>query len=60
MSKTTATYWNVLADENRNRWQPVEDTVGMLEQLTLAMDASMTPSDSMLLEAETRKSSINS
>jgi hypothetical protein len=38
MSKTTATYWNVLADENRNRWEPIEGTDGMLEQLTLAID----------------------
>jgi hypothetical protein len=38
MSKTTATYWNVLADENRNQWEPIEGTDGMLEQLTLAMD----------------------
>ncbi|MDJ0806821.1 MAG: cupin domain-containing protein [Gammaproteobacteria bacterium] len=38
MSKTTATYWNVLAAENRNQWEPIDDTHGMLEQLTLAMD----------------------
>lgn len=38
MSKTTATYWNVLADENRNRWEPSEGSNGMLEQLTLAID----------------------
>jgi hypothetical protein len=38
MSKTTATYWNVLADENHGHWEPIEGTDGMLEQLTLAMD----------------------
>ena len=38
MSKTTATYWNVLAEANRHRWEPIEGTDGMLEQLTLALD----------------------
>ena len=38
MSKTTATYWNVLAEEHRSRWEPIEGTDGMLEQLTLAID----------------------
>ena len=38
MSKSTTTYWNVLAEEGRDRWEPIEGTNGMLEQLTLAMD----------------------
>ncbi len=38
MSKTTATYWNVLAEGNRHKWEPIEGSSGMLEQLTLALD----------------------
>ena len=38
MSKSTATYWNVLKPENSNQWQPLEDTEGMLEELTLSID----------------------
>jgi hypothetical protein len=38
MSKSTATYWNVLAAANAGRWERVEGTGGMLEQLTLAVD----------------------
>jgi len=38
MSKTTTTYWNVLAEHNRGHWEPIEGTDGMLEQLTLAID----------------------
>ncbi len=38
MSKSTATYWNVLKPENSNQWQPVEDTEEMLEALTLSID----------------------
>jgi len=38
MSKSTVTYWNVLAASNTGKWEPVEGTDGMLEQLTLAMD----------------------
>ena len=38
MSKSTATYWNVLAEDNRNEWEPIEGSSGMLEQLTLAFD----------------------
>lgn len=38
MAKNTATYWNVLASENSDRWQPVPGTSGMLEQMTLAID----------------------
>jgi len=39
MSKNTTTYWNVLNSENAGKWEPIEGTDGMLEQLTLAMDA---------------------
>ncbi len=38
MSKTTATYWNVLAEGNRHKWESIEGSSGMLEQLTLALD----------------------
>ena len=38
MSKSTVQYWNVLACSGKNRWKPVADTDGQLEQLTLAMD----------------------
>jgi len=38
MSKGTTTYWNVLSVENKDKWEPIEDTDGMLEQLTLAVD----------------------
>ena len=38
MSKSTATYWNVLAPENSHKWEPIRGTSGMLEELTLAID----------------------
>ena len=38
MSKSTTTYWNVLDTENAGKWEPIEGSEGMLEQLTLAMD----------------------
>ena len=38
MSKSTTTYWNVLNPENASKWEPIDGTDGMLEQLTLAMD----------------------
>ncbi|PSW69207.1 hypothetical protein C9J41_21280 [Photobacterium sp. GB-50] len=38
MSKSTATYWNVLAESNKSKWEPIEGSSGMLEQLTLAID----------------------
>lgn len=38
MSKSTTRYWNVLVPESTGRWEPVEGSNGMLEQLTLAMD----------------------
>ncbi len=39
MSKTPATYWNVLAAEHGDRWVAVEGTAGQIEQLTLAADS---------------------
>lgn len=36
--KTASTYWNVFHENHRNRWEAVEGTDGMLEQLTLAED----------------------
>ena len=38
MSKSTAQYWNVLAASSACAWETIEDTNGMLEQLTLAID----------------------
>lgn len=38
MSKSVATYWNVLSKDNKSKWQPIDGTEGMLEQLTLALD----------------------
>ena len=38
MAKSTATYWNVLSPENADKWEPIQGTSGMLEQLTLAID----------------------
>ncbi|MGD2119887.1 MAG: cupin domain-containing protein [Chromatiales bacterium] len=38
MSKSTLQYWNALAPENAAQWEIIENTGGMLEQLTLAMD----------------------
>ena len=39
MAKSTITYWNTLATENRGRWTPVAGLDGMAEELTLSMDA---------------------
>jgi len=38
MSKSTTTYWNVLEAKSSGKWEPIEGTDGMLEQLTLAID----------------------
>jgi hypothetical protein len=38
MAKTTAQYWNVLADPHRDRWHALAGTDGLIEQLTLAVD----------------------
>lgn len=40
MTKSTETYWNALAEQQANRWEDIEGTKGMLEQLTLSLDAS--------------------
>lgn len=39
MSKSTNTYWNVLAAENKERWQPLEGLEGFVEELTLSIDS---------------------
>lgn len=38
MSKSTATYWNVLSTENQSKWEEIPETDGMLSQLTLSID----------------------
>ena len=38
MTKSTVQYWNVLKSTNAGRWDAVDGTDGMLEQLTLAID----------------------
>ena len=38
MTKSTATYWNTLASENRCRWTPIKGLEGMAEELTLSID----------------------
>jgi len=38
MSKNTTIYWNVLEAGNARKWEPIEGTDGMLQQLTLTMD----------------------
>ena len=38
MSKSTATYWNPLVRGHDDRWTTIENTNGLVEQLTLAMD----------------------
>ncbi|XSG84630.1 MAG: cupin domain-containing protein [Methylohalobius sp. ZOD2] len=38
MAKTTATYWNPLSSENRDKWQPIAGLEGMAEELTLSID----------------------
>ncbi|MCJ8311482.1 MAG: hypothetical protein MJK11_00755 [Pseudomonadales bacterium] len=37
MSKSTATYCNVLAEVNSSKWEQIEGSSGLLEQLTLAI-----------------------
>lgn len=37
--KSTRTYWNPLAEENEDKWEPIEGTEGNLSQLTIAEDA---------------------
>lgn len=38
MAKSTVTYWNPLIPENDDRWEEIENTNGLIEQLTLAVD----------------------
>ena len=38
MSKTTATYWNALSEENRGVWTPVNGAESLAEELTLSID----------------------
>ena len=38
MPKTTTTYWNPLAADQRARWTPIAGLEGMAEELTLSMD----------------------
>jgi len=38
MPKSTTTYWNPLIHENDKVWESIENTNGLLEQLTLAID----------------------
>lgn len=39
MAKSTTTYWNALAEENRGCWAPVAGLDGMAEELTLSIDS---------------------
>ncbi len=38
MSKSTATYWNALSPENRERWTSIKGMEGIAEDLTLSVD----------------------
>lgn len=38
MAKSTSTYWNPLNPPNNDRWEIIEGTDGLIEQLTIAMD----------------------
>lgn len=38
MTKSTSTYWNPLIPENDGRWEIIENTQGLIAQLTLAID----------------------
>lgn len=38
MAKTTVNYWNALDKSNDDKWEVIEDTNGLMEQLTLAQD----------------------
>ncbi|MBF0263823.1 MAG: cupin domain-containing protein [Gammaproteobacteria bacterium] len=38
MSKSTITYFNALKSENEDKWEILEDSDGLIEFLTLAMD----------------------
>jgi hypothetical protein len=38
MPKSTITYWNALDASNNERWEPIDGTDGLIEQITLAID----------------------
>ena len=38
MTKSTATYWNVLSSQSQGRWAPVKGLEGIAEELTLSID----------------------
>lgn len=38
MAKSTVTYWNPLLSENDEKWEFIENTEDLIEQLTLAED----------------------
>lgn len=38
MTKSTATYWNVLSPQVRERWTPVRGLEAIAEELTLSID----------------------
>lgn len=38
MSKSTTTYWNPLAADQRSRWTPIKGLEGMTEEITLSID----------------------
>ena len=38
MSKSTTTYWNPLASDQRTRWTPIKGLEGMAEEVTLSID----------------------
>jgi len=38
MAKSTATYWNALAQQNESKWTVIDESDGLLSQLTLAID----------------------
>ncbi|MGB2833458.1 MAG: cupin domain-containing protein [Methylotenera sp.] len=38
MTKSTATYWNTFAPENKQKWSPIAGLEGTVEELTLSID----------------------
>lgn len=38
MPKSTVTYWNALKPEHSGKWQTIDGSDGLLEQLTLSID----------------------
>jgi hypothetical protein len=41
MSKSTTTYWNPLAHDQRTRWTPIKGLEGIAEEITLSIDPVM-------------------